>query len=214
MIKDTLIAPSILSADFSRLGEEIERMKNAGADMLHLDIMDGHFVNNISFGPCIVESARKSTDMFLDVHLMIETPLKYLDSFAKAGADGITFHIESQGDPKEIIKEIKNIGLSPAVALSPNTPLNKITPFTDDVDMVLIMTVVPGFGGQEFIKEMTVKIKELSKIYDKNIQVDGGINSKTAKIAKAAGANILVAGSYLFKSKDTKKAITSLKGVQ
>ena len=211
-----LIAPSILSADFSKLGEEIKAVEKAGADWIHVDVMDGHFVPNITIGPVVVSKIRKSTNIFFDVHLMIENPTKYAEMFAKAGSDLITIHAEVCKDLKSDIKKIKKTGCKVGVSINPETPVKIIEDVISDVDLVLVMSVHPGFGGQSFISDVVVKIKEISDIINKtgkkiHIEVDGGINAETAKIAKDAGADVLVAGNYIFTNKSYEKAIQSLK---
>jgi ribulose-phosphate 3-epimerase len=207
------VAPSLLSADFSRLAEEIKRVERAGADILHVDIMDGHFVPNITIGPIVVKHIRKVTKLPLDVHLMIKDPKKYLAFFIEAGSDMITVHIETT--PLKVIKTISKTlrqkKLKFGVSLNPLTSLNKIKPALKFADFVLVMSVNPGFGGQSFIMSAVEKIKALRKIFKKDIAVDGGINAQTGKLVKDAGANILAAGSYIFNAKNTKKAIESLR---
>lgn len=207
------IAPSILSADFSVLAKELSRIKAAGADLVHVDVMDGHFVPNITIGPVVVKDIRRATRLPLDVHLMIEHPDKYIDVFADAGSDMLTVHAETTS--LSVLKKIKKclflrkvkLGLS----LNPGTPLARIKPYLRHCDFILVMSVNPGFGGQEFIPSAAGKISQLRKIFPGDIAVDGGINAQTAKIAVQAGANILAAGSYIFKSKDYAKAIRSLR---
>ena len=207
-----LIAPSILSADFSRLGEEIKDVEKSGADWIHVDIMDGHFVPNLTIGPVVVKAIRPVTRLPLDVHLMIENPEKYIESFAKAGADIITFHIESQGDPKEVIKLIRYFNKKVGVSIRPKTDLKAIEQISSMIDMVLVMTVEPGFAGQQFILDCLPKIENLRKIFKKDIQVDGGINESTSREAISSGANVIVAGTAVFGAEDYAKAIKNLRG--
>lgn len=211
------VAPSILSADFSRLGEEIRSVEQAGADLIHVDVMDGHFVPNITIGPLVVEAIRPTTTLPLDVHLMIENPDNYIESFVKSGADIISVHAESVNHLHRSVHLIKNLGAKAAVAINPATPLNELGYILQDLDMVLLMTVNPGFGGQSFITNVTPKIKALKEMIDArglnvDIEVDGGINNKTSKIVTEAGANILVAGSYVFRNENRGQAISVLKG--
>ena len=207
-----LIAPSILSADFSKLGQEIKDVERCGADWIHVDIMDGHFVPNLTVGPMVVKAIRPVTRLPLDVHLMIENPEKYIESFAKAGADIITFHIESLADPKEVIKLIRYFKKKVGVSIRPKTDLKTIEPILSMVDMVLIMTVEPGFAGQEFILDCLPKIENLRKIFKKDIQVDGGINESTSHEVLSSGANVIVAGTAVFGTKDYTQAIRKLRG--
>jgi ribulose-phosphate 3-epimerase len=207
-----LIAPSILSADFSKLGEEIGAVEAAGADWIHVDVMDGHFVPNITIGPVVVKSIRPVTKLPLDVHLMIRNPEKYVESFAKAGSDIITFHAEVDEDPKEIIRLIKYFKRKAGVSIRPKTDLKKIAPILPMVDMVLVMTVEPGFAGQEFMRDCLPKITELRKVFRKEIEVDGGLNASTASEVIEAGANVIVAGSSVFGAKDYAAAIRKLRG--
>lgn len=206
-----LIAPSILSADFSKLGQEIRDVEKAGADWIHVDVMDGHFVDNITMGPVVVKSMRAVTKLPLDTHLMIKDPEKYIESFVKAGSDIITFHIESDGDPKEIIKLIRYYKKKVGISIRPKTALKSIETLLPMVDMVLVMTVEPGFGGQEFMPDCVSKIEELRKIFRKDIQVDGGVNSQTVADVVKAGANVIVAGTSIFGSKNYEEAIKKLK---
>ena len=211
MSKKIIVAPSLLAADFSKLREEIQEVESYGAEYLHLDVMDGNFVPNISFGAPVISSIRKHSNLVFDVHLMVENPDRFIKDMVDAGADVITIHTEATKHLNRTIQLIKSYGKKVGVALNPSTPLDVIKYDLKDIDMVLIMTVNPGFGGQAFIEEMLQKIRDLRSI-DPNIdiQVDGGINNKTSKLVKEAGANILVAGSYLFKG-DYKQKIESLR---
>ena len=206
------IAPSLLAADFSRLESEIKRVEEAGCDMLHVDVMDGHFVPNITVGPFIVKAIRKITKLPLDVHLMIERPEKYIDDFVKAGADHITFHAEAcHGNMHEVIEIVHSHAITCGVSLKPQTPISKLGESLDNVDMVLLMTVNPGFGGQSFMPEVMDKVRELRRIFQRDIEVDGGINKETSKQAVAAGANVLVAGTAIFGKPDVRQAIEDLR---
>ena len=207
-----LIAPSILSSDFSKLGEEVKAIERSGADWIHVDVMDGNFVPNITIGPMVVRSIRPVTKLPIDVHLMINQPQAYIESFAKAGADIITFHIESEGEPKETIRLIKYFKKRAGVSIKPNTDIKLIEPILQMVDMVLVMTVEPGFGGQTFMSGCLPKIEEVRKIFRKDIEVDGGINESFAKEVIAKGANVIVAGTSVFGTKDYAAAIKNLRG--
>jgi len=211
-----IVAPSILSADFSRLGEEIKAVEQAGAEWIHIDVMDGHFVPNITIGPVVVKSIRSISSLFFDCHLMIENPGDYVEPFAKAGADLITIHAESNSNLKSLIKKIKNIGCKAGVSVNPETSLDTIKDIIEDIDLLLIMSVHPGFSGQSFIKEVIPKIKEAKDLIKKTkkkiyLQVDGGINKENAGIVKENGADVLVAASFIFKSNNYKEAIQQLK---
>ena len=214
-IMDIKISPSVLACDLSRLGEECAAMANAGAHMIHLDVMDGHFVPNISFGAPVIKELRDKSDIIFDTHLMISKPQDYIDDFAAAGSDIITFHVEADCNIEEALKKIKTHGKKCGLVLKPATDIDVILPYLDMLDMVLIMTVEPGFGGQKFMEDMLHKITDLRSEIDRrnlniDIQVDGGINDETAMLAVKAGANVLVAGSYLFGQNDYKAAVKGL----
>ena len=234
-MKKILVAPSILSADFAKLGDEVKKVEDAGADLIHIDVMDGHFVPNITIGPVVVGYIKKYSKLPLDVHLMIEEPHKYVKAFADAGSDIITIHAEEypmgtrdkgQGTRvgssrfvdkidvariKEVLGQIKALGKKAGLSLNPDTPFC-IEGVLGEVDMILIMSVHPGFGGQKFIDSVIPKIKQARKSYSGDIEVDGGINDKNVKLVIDAGANVIVAGSYFFTAKDTKEAVRKLRG--
>jgi ribulose-phosphate 3-epimerase len=216
--RDIIVAPSILAANFARLADEIHRVEQAGADWLHCDIMDGHFVDNISFGPEIVAIVRKETKLPLDVHLMIQRPDQFVARFVKAGADSITVHVEREAnhDVAKTLRAIRDAGCRPGLSLNPATPFNAVEPFLDKIDALLVMTVHPGFGGQTFRPEMMQKVKRAvqwnrSHARRIDIEVDGGINAETAKLSIENGANVLIAGTSIFHARDYSEAIQSLR---
>ena len=212
-----IISPSLLSCDFARMGEEVTRMEEAGAQWMHIDVMDGHFVPNITIGAPVLKSLKKQMNSLADVHLMISDPLKYAEDFAKAGADYITFHVESDSDPVETIERIRELGCHPSISVKPMTPAEVIFPYLDKVDMVLVMTVEPGFGGQSFMADMMPKVKAIREecnrrgLYDMHIQVDGGIDTVTIGEAARAGADVFVSGSAIFRAPDAAAIIKELK---
>ena len=217
-MKKIKISPSILSADFSQLGNEIKRLEKGGADMIHVDVMDGHFVPNLTMGPPIIKTLRQYTNLPFDVHLMISPVHKYIKDYADAGADIITIHPEATEDLKSSIEHIKSLNKKVGVSLNPESKINLITSLLNEIDLVLIMSVNPGFGGQKFMPEVLEKIKKLKKIRDQknldfDIEIDGGINFDNSKLAIEAGANILVSGTTIFKNNngDIKKNIDLLK---
>ena len=210
------IAPSILSADFGNLAEDVKKVSEAGADYIHVDVMDGHFVPNMTMGPMIVEAVKKATNVPLDIHFMVENIPFFIDMYKHLKPEFISFHIEEEKHINRVIQKIRNEGIRPAVVLNPATPVCLLEYIVADVDMVLLMSVNPGFGGQKFIPSVLDKIKELRALANKKnpdllIEVDGGVNDKNAPLLREAGADILVAGSFVFKSDDYKKAIDSLR---
>ena len=203
----------MLSADFSRLGDELKRVQDAGADWVHIDVMDGMFVPNITIGPSVVGSLRSLASIPFDVHLMIEDPIRYVEDFSKAGSDMITVHVESKGDTMAAIEKIRSLGRSPGISINPGTPFSEAEKYMDKVDLILIMTVQPGFGGQAFREDCVPKIAEARRYIDKNnlnveVVIDGGINRETGKKCVDAGATVLAAGSSLFNAKDMKGEIS------
>ena len=212
----SVIAPSLLSCDFARLAEEIGRVEEAGADWLHVDVMDGHFVPNLTIGPPVVEAIRGSASRPLDVHLMITDPLRYARAFAKAGAHALTFHVEVAPAPdaaREVIAAFRGEGIARvAIAVKPDTPIEAVGPVLDEVDMVLVMSVEPGFGGQEFMPEVLPKVRWLrERGYEGYVEMDGGLNQRTLPLCAEAGANVFVAGSAIFRSRDMAATITGFR---
>ncbi len=212
-----LVSPSVLAADFSRLDEEIKRVDQGGCDLIHLDVMDGHFVPNLTMGPPLIKSIRKSTNLVFDTHLMITDPMKYAEVFVNAGADHITFHVEGTDAPiEQIIDHIKSLNVSVGLSLKPGTPAEAVFPYLDKIDLVLVMTVEPGFGGQSFMADMMPKVKAIKdEIKRRNLnvhlEVDGGLDAKTITAAAKAGANMIVAGTSVFRNPDgVEKAIQVL----
>lgn len=214
-----IISPSLLSCDFGKMAAEADRMEKAGADWLHIDVMDGHFVPNITIGVPVVTSLTKSMHSFADVHLMISDPLKFVEPFARAGANLYDFHIESDSDPAETIRAIHDNGMKAGVALKPGTPAEAVFPYLDDLEMVLVMTVEPGFGGQSFMEDMMPKIRTVRKeaeyrgLHDLLIQVDGGVSDKTIGLCAESGADCFVSGSAIFKAPDAEAYIAKLRRI-
>ncbi len=211
-----IVAPSLIAADFSKIGDEVARASGGGGDWLHLDVMDGHFVDNISFGPVLIQSVRGNSGIFLDVHLMITRPDHYLPRFVAAGADGITVHVEAPHEVAQTLRRIRQAGLQAGLALNPATPVEAALPYLDQIDLLLCMTVVPGFGGQAFMPAVLEKIQAAAALragrgLDFHIQVDGGIDPVTAARCAAAGANVMVAGSATFGADDMAAAIRQIR---
>jgi len=215
--KDFMIAPSILSADFARLGEEIKAVETAGCDWIHVDVMDGHFVPNLTIGPPVVKKLKPVSNKPLDVHLMIEKPEDSIEAYAQAGADYLTIHVEATNDPAKALKTIRELGVKPGITLRPATSLEDLEPFLDLVDLVLVMKVNPGFGGQSFMEDQVEKVNRLAELREEKdlkyfIEVDGGVNQETAK--KLRSADVLVAGSYIYGHDNYSVAISNLKGAK
>ena len=211
------IAPSILSADFAAMGEAVHNISHAGADWIHFDVMDGHFVPNLTFGPGMCKAVRSYTELPIDVHLMVTDPKKWIEPFAKAGADDITFHIEAEPDPRELLSCIHSFGMKAGIVLNPATSPEPVKPFLEYCDLVLLMTVNPGFGGQGFIYDVVKKIQTLSGWIKEmdipcELEVDGGVNPETAALCRDAGASVLVAGSSIFRAASPKEMISALRG--
>lgn len=210
-MKKIMIAPSVLSADFSRLADEVREVEKAGCDLIHIDVMDGHFVPNLTIGPLVVSAVRKVTKLPLDVHLMIDAPSRYIAEFRKAGADWITIHVEAEKDVRGVLKMIHDSGAKAGLSLRPKTSVESLSPYLSDLDLILVMSVEPGFGGQSFMPDMMRKIESLRPKFKGLISVDGGIDPATAPKAVAAGVDILVAGSAIFGKSDRAQAIAQLR---
>ncbi len=216
MTQQYIVSPSLLACDFSRLADEVQKAEAAGADWLHVDVMDGHFVPNLTMGPVVVEAVRKSTRLPLDVHLMLDHPERYIPQFRNAGADLITVHVEAQGLRDETtlrntLDAIRRSGARPGISVRPRTSAESLKPYLNDAELLLVMTVEPGFGGQAFIPEAVPKVRQLRGWFGGDISVDGGINSDTGRQCREAGANVFVAGTYVFRAASYRDAIASLK---